>query len=109
MDSMVLSCVLYSYCPFLKHSHFSGLFIEPSTQEQCAHNAIITISALKDIGISYNVQQNDLCSPNPVFMILMSAHLYSVLPSYKPTDSIRFSTALTKTDDVKVFPVSLCS
>lgn len=102
MDSSVLSSVLYSYCPFLRHSHFSRLFVEPSTPEQCAHNAIIVISALRYIGINYNVQQNDICSPNPIFMILLSAHLYFVLPAYKPVDSIKFSTSLTKSDEVKV-------
>lgn len=102
MDSSVLCCVLYSYCPFLRHSHISKLFIEPYTPEQCAHNAIVMINALRYIGINYNVQQNDICSPNPIFMCLLSAHLYFNLPAYKPTDSIKFSTSLTKTDEVKV-------
>lgn len=102
MDGSVISSVLYSYCPFLRHSHFSKLFIDPYTPEQCAHNAIIVINALRCIGINYNVQQNDICSPNPIFMCLLSAHLYFVLPAYKPTDSIKFSTSLTKTDEVKV-------
>ena len=102
MDSMALCCVLLSYCPFLKHSHFSKLFREPATQEQCAHNAIVFLNALRYIGISYNVQQNDICSPNPIFMILFCAHLYFVLPTYKPTNTIEFSAALTKCDEVKV-------
>ena len=102
MDSSVICCVLYSYCPFLRHSHVSKLFIEPYTPEQCAHNAIVMIDALRYIGIKYNVQQNDICSPNPIFMCLLSAHLYFNLPAYKPQDSIKFSTSLTKTDEVKV-------
>lgn len=102
MDSTVLSCVLLSHCPFLKKSHFVRLFSEPSSQEQCAHNAIIFVSALRCIGINYNIQQNDICSPNPIFMILFCAYLHFILPSYKPTESIKFSAALTKTDEVKV-------
>lgn len=102
MDSTALSCVLYSYCPFLKNSHFSSLFHEPSSQEQCVHNSIIVIKALRHIGINYSVQPNDICSPNPIFMILFCAHLYFVLPLYEPIGAINFSTALTKTDEVKV-------
>lgn len=102
MDSTVLSSVLLSYCPFLMCTHFSRLFIEPSSQEQCAHNAIIIIKALRYIGINYSIQQNDICSPNPIFMILFCAYLYSVLPSYKPVSSIQFSAPLSKTDEVKV-------
>jgi hypothetical protein len=102
MDGSVIFCVLYSFCPFLKHSHLSKLFIEPCSPEQCAHNAIIIIDALKYIGVSYNIQQNDICSPNPIFMCLLSAHLYFVLPAYKPTETIKFSTSLARTDEVKV-------
>ena len=102
MDSTVLSSVMYSYCPFLKQSHFSKLFNEPSSQDQCAHNAIIILDALRYIGISYNIQQNDICSPNPIFMILFGAYLYSMLPAYKPIESIKFSSTLTKIDEVKV-------
>ena len=102
MDSSVFSCVLYSYCPFLRHSHFSKLFFEPYTPEQCAHNAIIIIDALRHIGITYNIQPSDICSPNPIFMLLLASHLYFVLPAYKPMDSIKFSAALSKSDEVKV-------
>lgn len=103
MDSSVLSSVLYSYCPFLRLSHISSLFIEPYSPEQCAHNAIVLINALRYIGINYNVQQNDICSPNPIFMSLFSAHLYFVLPAYKPVESIKFSASVAKTDEVKVY------
>lgn len=102
LDSIVLSSVLLSYCPFLMITHFSKLFGRPSSQEQCAHNAIILIKALDCIGINYDIQQNDICSPNPIFMVLFCAYLYFSLPSYKPVSSIHFSAPLTKTDEVKV-------
>ena len=102
MDSSVLACVLYSYCPLLRHSYLSRLFVEPHTPEQCAHNAIIMIDALRYIGINYGVQQSDICSPNPIFMILLCSHLYFVLPAYKPLDSIKFSVALTNHAEAKV-------
>ena len=102
MDGIVLSSVVLSYCPFLMSSHFSGLFNEPSSREQCAHNAVIVIKSLRHIGINYGIQQNDFCSPNPIFMVLFCAYLYFVLPSFKPKSSIRFSAPLANTDEVKV-------
>ena len=102
MDSIALCCVLLSYCPFLKFSHFLKLFCKPLTQEQCAHNAIIFINALKYIGVKYDIQQNDICSPNPIFMILFCAHLYFTLPAYKSKNTIIFSAALTKSEEAKV-------
>ena len=103
MDGTVLACVLYSYFPFMKNSHFARLYNNPSTPEQCAHNAIIILSALKYVGINYDVQQSDLCSPNPIFMILFCAHLFCVLPAYEPSDIIKFSADLGATDEVKVY------
>ena len=102
MDSMALSCVLYSYCPFLKSSHFNRLFVEPSTQEQCSHNALILIDALRTISFCYDIQPSDLLSPNPVFIVLFCSHLYSTLPSYKPSKEINFSTKLGKKINSKV-------
>lgn len=102
MDSMALSCVLYSYCPFLKSTHFDKLYMEPSTPEQCAHNALIFVDAVKTIGLSYDVQPIDILSPNPIFMILFCAYLYSTLSTYKAVDNITFSTALGKTSEAKV-------
>lgn len=103
MDSIVLSCLLYSYFPFLKQTHFKKLFLEPSTQEQCAHNAIILIDALRYVHLYYDVQQKDICSPNPIYMILFCAHLYNKLPTYKSVDTIKFSTTLLTSDEVKVW------
>jgi len=109
MDSMALSCVLYSYCPFLKSSHFDRLFVEPSSQEQCAHNALILIDALRTISFSYDVQPSDILSPNPIFMILFCAHLYSTLPSYKPSKAISFSIKLGGNANAKVTLVVFAS
>lgn len=102
MDGTVLACVLYSYCPFLKQSHFEKLFFQPSALEQSVHNAIIIIKALRYIGIKYDVQQTDISSPNPIFMILFCAHLFHVLPSYKPNDTIKFLTPLSTSEEVNV-------
>lgn len=104
MDSMALSCVMYSYCPFLQSTHFGQLYVEPSTPGQCAHNALLFVDALKSIGLNYDVQPSDILFPNPIFMILFCAHLYSTLSTYKAVDKIKFSTALGETSNGKVWP-----
>ena len=37
-------------------SHFKQMYVEPSTPEQCSHNAQILVSALRDIGLDYDCQ-----------------------------------------------------
>ena len=102
MDSMALSCVLYSYCPFLKSTYFDNLYVEPSTPEQCAHNALIFVDALKTISFSYDIQPSDILSPNPIFMVLFCAYLYSTLTSYVPVQEIKLCTKLGKRTNAKV-------
>ena len=97
MDSIVLACVLVSYCPFLAKTHFDRFYIRPSSPEQCSHNAIILVSALKYIGIDYDIQPNDLCSSNPISMILLVIHLYERMFAFKPEKTITFETVLNKT------------
>ncbi len=102
MDCMALSCVLFSYCPFLKSTHFDRLFVEPLTPEQCAHNALVFTSALKDISFNYDIQPSDILSPNPIFMILFCAVLYSTVPSYEPIKKIKLGAKLGEKATIKV-------
>lgn len=98
MDCTVFACVLASYCPFLVQSHLSQLFTEPADQEQCTHNAIVFIHALRYIGIDYDVQPNDLVSPNPISLMLLAAFLCQRLPTFKPKSTpIVFEGALSST------------
>lgn len=106
MDSMALSCVLYSYCPFLKETHFDKLFVEPSTPEQCSHNALILVDALKSISCSYDIQPSDILSPNPIYMVLFCAHLYSILTSYVPAQEVKLQTKLGKITNAKVIVIN---
>ena len=94
MDSTVLACVLASYCPFLIETHFKQLYEHPSHPEQCSHNAIIFIRALKHVGIDYDIQPSDICSPNAISMILFTIHLYERMFTFKPKETLTFETAL---------------
>jgi len=84
MDCTVLACTMAAYCPYLVSSHFVRLFAEPSSPEQCSHNAVVLVEALRDVGLDYDCQPSDLCSPNPVFMLLFCYHLYNCLPAFRP-------------------------
>lgn len=94
MDSTVLACVLTSYCPFLVETHFEHLYEHPCHPEQCSHNAITFIHALKHIGIDYDILPSDICSPNAVSMILFVVHLYERMFSFKLKETLTFETVL---------------
>ena len=94
MDSTVLACVLIAYCPFLIDTHFEQLYTHPSSPEQCSHNAVLFVSALQYIGIDYDIQPTDLCSANPVYMILFVIHLYERMSAFKPKKTLTFETVL---------------
>lgn len=94
MDSTVLACVLASYCPFLIEMHFEHLYEHPCHPEQYSHNAITFIRALKHIGIDYDIQPNDICSPSAISMVLLIIHLYKRMFSFKPKETLTFETVL---------------
>ena len=94
LDSTVLACVLASYCPFLIEMYFEDLYEHPCHPEQCTHNAITFICALKHIGIDYDILPSDICSPNAISMILFILHLYERMFSFKPKETLTFETVL---------------
>jgi len=36
--------------------HFVGMFTRPTSGEQCLHNALCVISAMKSVGIDFDIQ-----------------------------------------------------
>lgn len=110
MDSIALSCVLIAYCPFLVETHFDKVYTRPSTPEQCSHNAVVFVSALKYICIDYDIQSSDLCSANPVSMILFVMHLYERMSAFKPKKMLTFEAGLGESVNQQVnFGDRLCS
>ena len=87
----MLACVLISYCPFLVETHFDCFYAFPSSPEECSHNAIVLVGALKYIGIDYDIQPGDLCSANPISMILFVLHLYEKMSSFTPKKTLTFN------------------
>ena len=98
MDCTVFACVLASYCPFLVQTHLCRLFTEPVNPEQCAHNAVVLIQALRHAGVDYDLQPSDLVSPDPISLLLFTAYLCQRLPAFKPkANPIVFEGALNTT------------
>ncbi len=95
MDCTVFACVLVAYCPFLLESHLCQLFTEPVSHEQCTHNAIVLIQALRHAGIDYDLQPTDLVSADPISLLLFTVFLCQRLPAFKTKSSpIMFEGAL---------------
>ena len=93
LDGLVLASVLTAYVPFLA-SHLEDMYTQPSTAEQCLHNALKVVNALQYIGIDYDIQAIDVTDPNPISLMLLVVHLYSELPHYLPKANVKFISGL---------------
>ena len=70
------------------------MYSHPSTAEQCLHNALKVVNAMRMIGIDYDIQAIDITDPNPISLLLLCIHLYFALPQYVPRSSVEFTGAL---------------
>ena len=70
------------------------MYSHPSTAEQCLHNALKVVNAMRSIGIDYDIQAIDITDPNPISLLLLCVHLYFTLPQYVPRSSVEFVGAL---------------
>jgi hypothetical protein len=73
------------------------MYTQPSTAEQCLHNALKVSNAMKYIGIEYDIQAIDITDPNPISLMLLCAHLYQRMPQYIPKTSVEFTGELHST------------
>lgn len=73
------------------------MYSQPSTAEQCLHNALKVVNAMRSIGIDYDIQAIDITDPNPISLMLLCVHLYSTLPQYLPKNHVEFIGALHAT------------
>lgn len=73
------------------------MYTQPATAEQCLHNALKISSALRFIGIDYDIQAIDITDPNPIALMLLVLHLYNNLPQYIPKSSVEFVGTLHET------------
>jgi len=52
---LCVECV-YVVCGVQIDTHFTGMFTRPVSAEQCLHNALCVITAMKSAGIEYDIQ-----------------------------------------------------
>ena len=73
------------------------MYSQPATAEQCLHNALKVVNAMRHIGIDYDIQAIDITDPNPISLILLCLHLYTNLPQYLPKNKVEFIGPLHET------------
>ncbi|XP_033113331.1 cilia- and flagella-associated protein 47-like isoform X2 [Anneissia japonica] len=97
LDGLVLAALLAAHVPFLVNTHLRDMYTHPATAEQCLHNALKVVNALKSIGVDYDIQAIDITDPNPISLLLLCIHLYQRLPQYVPKSSVDFLGSLHAT------------
>uniref|UniRef100_A0A8C0GNY7 Calponin-homology (CH) domain-containing protein n=1 Tax=Chelonoidis abingdonii TaxID=106734 RepID=A0A8C0GNY7_CHEAB len=50
LDGLVLAAQVAAYCPYLISTHFTNMYTNPGTPEQCLHNCLILVN-LQNLGI----------------------------------------------------------
>uniref|UniRef100_K7G642 Calponin-homology (CH) domain-containing protein n=1 Tax=Pelodiscus sinensis TaxID=13735 RepID=K7G642_PELSI len=62
LDGLVLAAQVAAYCPYLISTHFVNMYTKPRSPEQCLHNCLILVNALRAISLYIDVQVNVLKS-----------------------------------------------
>ncbi|XP_014248689.1 uncharacterized protein LOC106666192 [Cimex lectularius] len=93
-DAVVLITVTAYYCPYLTSEFFNNVFFDPTDPSQYQHNACMLTLAWVSIHLGLSISARDFRSPNPMLMIFVVGHLFSVLRSYVPETVLQFSTCL---------------
>ncbi|CAH8637683.1 unnamed protein product [Heterobilharzia americana] len=96
-DGIVLASTIGAYIPSLIPNYLSKMYTQPTSNEQCFHNAIIVVQALRVIRFEYDLYPSDLTSPHPFGMSLLCLHLSCQLPDYLPKQTIHFTGLLNST------------
>lgn len=78
-------------------SELSDLYTQPNSAEQCLHNALKVVNALRKLGLDYDILATDITEPNAVSILLLCVYLYQRLPFYLPTKTVEFTGSLFST------------
>ncbi|XP_075446373.1 cilia- and flagella-associated protein 47 isoform X3 [Ascaphus truei] len=97
LDGLVLAAQVAAYCPYLISTHFTFMYTNPETPEECLHNCLILVNALRAINLDIDIQATDICDPNPVMMLMLCVYLHEKLPLYLPTKTVAFDGAFHDT------------
>ena len=84
-------------------THLEDMYTHPATAEQCLHNALKIVNAMRYAGIDYDIQAIDVTDPNPIPLLMLCVHLYQRLPQYLPKASVQFTGGLHSTVSRQVF------
>jgi len=95
MSGLCSQLMHYPLLPSLQiKGYLSDMYTNPTTGEQCLHNALKVVNAIRFLGMDYDVQAIDITDPNPVAMLLFCVHLYQRLPHYLPKSIVLFKGTL---------------
>lgn len=97
MDGLVLAALVSAHVPFVISTHLYSMYTRPSKAEQCLHNVLKVVEALRHIGLDYDIQPTDLTEPNSITILLLCIHLYQRLPHYLPRATVAFEGPLHDT------------
>ena len=90
IDGLVLGAVIGAFVPFVVDEYLSLMYTDPTTPEQCLHNALKIVSALRAIGLEFDIQAIEITDPNPLSLLLLVYELYQKLPYYLPKEVVHF-------------------
>lgn len=95
LDFLALIVLTAVYCPYL-YNDLKDVYVPPKTYEQAFHNACTVIIAWNKVRISYHINPTELIVANETQLVLLSAYLYQVLPTLRPSDTIVMEAPLSK-------------
>ena len=67
------------------------MYLNVRSPEECFHNALSIIHALRTLGMDYDIHPTDIMQPNAINMLLFVTHLYITLPQYKLVAKLTFA------------------
>lgn len=94
-DSLALIVVTVVYCPYL-YNDLKDINVPPRTYEEAFHNACVVILAWSKINLTYHISPTELLLANEVQLVLLSAYLYQVLPTLRPSETIVMEAPLSQ-------------
>uniref|UniRef100_A0A674IGK0 Calponin-homology (CH) domain-containing protein n=1 Tax=Terrapene triunguis TaxID=2587831 RepID=A0A674IGK0_9SAUR len=71
LDGLVLAAQVAAYCPYLIPTHFTNMYTNPGTPEQCLHNCLILVNAFHAISLDIGVQVNGFISHLAEYELLL--------------------------------------
>ncbi|XP_065057284.1 cilia and flagella-associated protein 47-like isoform X2 [Rhopilema esculentum] len=94
LDGLVLASLIAAHTPFIIPKFFASMYTHPLTAEQCLHNALKVVEAIRYLGMDYDAVATDITEPNPISMLMLCIYLYHRLPHYIPRSKVEFTGPL---------------